>query len=124
MTQYNDFANAIRKRRKERRQTLAALSDATGISIPYLSELERGTKQPPLGDVLDALASELELDRKELGELAFQSRKSVEFEIRGASPSKQELAFFLARREGDGGITDEEAQQLVQMIEERRRSGL
>ena len=42
---------AIRRLRKERGLTLALLATRTGLSVQYLSELERDRKNPPLRTV-------------------------------------------------------------------------
>ncbi len=53
---------ALRRTRQEQRRTLADVADAAGVSVPYLSEIERGRKEPSsevLGAVCDALRIEL-----------------------------------------------------------------
>lgn len=54
---------AIRKRRKQLQMTLQALSDASGVSVGYLSQVERDNATPTLGtlaQIADALAVGLE----------------------------------------------------------------
>jgi len=41
-------AKAIRQHRKERKQTLQDISTATGLSVSYLSDIERGRTNPSL----------------------------------------------------------------------------
>jgi len=53
---------ALRRTRQEQKRTLADVADAAGVSVPYLSEIERGRKEPSsevLGAVCDALRIEL-----------------------------------------------------------------
>jgi transcriptional regulator with XRE-family HTH domain len=53
---------ALRRTRQEQERTLADVADTAGVSVPYLSEIERGRKEPSsevLGAVCDALRIEL-----------------------------------------------------------------
>ncbi len=53
---------ALRRTRQEQQRTLADVADTAGVSVPYLSEIERGRKEPSsevLGAVCDALRIEL-----------------------------------------------------------------
>lgn len=50
--------NEVRKLRKEKKYTLAGLARKTSLSVSYLSELERGRKQPSL-KTIEKLASAL-----------------------------------------------------------------
>jgi transcriptional regulator with XRE-family HTH domain len=52
----------LRRRRQEQRRTLAEVARAACVSVPYLSEVERGRKEPSseiLAAVCDALRIEL-----------------------------------------------------------------
>jgi transcriptional regulator with XRE-family HTH domain len=48
--------------RKQRNWTLQILSEATGISVSYLHQMETGVKQRPLEQVLARLCAVLDLD--------------------------------------------------------------
>ena len=78
MKPYKGFADMIRKQRKALDKTLGDVATATGWSIPYISELERGVKQPPPTPNLRALAAALELEFRFLAREAERSRRSVE----------------------------------------------
>lgn len=56
---------ALRETRQRRGQTLAAVAARAGVSVPYLSEIERGRKEPS-SEVLAAVAGALELTLAEL----------------------------------------------------------
>lgn len=57
--------SALRVWREHRGLGLNALARAAGVSVPYLSEIEKGTK-PGSAVVLKKLASALEIDIDEL----------------------------------------------------------
>ena len=56
------IGEVLRRRRQEQRRTLAEVAGAANVSVPYLSEVERGRKEPSseiLAAVCDALGIEL-----------------------------------------------------------------
>ena len=61
ITSCREFGKAVRARRKELGYTQTYLSDATGISVSFISDLERGKETAELGKAL-YLANVLGLD--------------------------------------------------------------
>jgi len=55
----------LRRRRHERGDTLAETADAAGVSPQYLSEMERGLKEPS-SEMIAAVAGALDLSLREL----------------------------------------------------------
>lgn len=110
------FSERLRKRRRELAMTLKDIAESAGCSIPYVSELERGMKEPPPEGTLHRLARALRIDADELQELAQASRKSLEFDLESASPMQKQLAIQLHRRFRDG-LSDREAQLLLEQIQ-------
>ena len=53
------YRNKMKKFRKERGMTLEKLSLKTGISVGYLSHLERGTRENPTSIIMDKIAKAL-----------------------------------------------------------------
>ena len=50
---------SLRKARRERHLTLAQVSDRSGVSVAYLSEIERGRKEPS-SEILAAVCGALD----------------------------------------------------------------
>ena len=50
------YLNKMKEFRMERGMTLEKLSEKTGISIGYLSHLERGTRENPTSCIMDKIA--------------------------------------------------------------------
>jgi transcriptional regulator with XRE-family HTH domain len=67
------IGNTIRTERERQGSTLRGLSDTVYISMGYLSEIERGKKEPSLA-ILDKLCTTLGLD---LGDVLYQSIREV-----------------------------------------------
>lgn len=59
-TMYQLVSSEIRRRRRERDWTLRDLAAASGIALGYISEIERGKKDPSLTTIM-ALAGALNM---------------------------------------------------------------
>ncbi|WJH32320.1 helix-turn-helix transcriptional regulator [Paenibacillus aurantius] len=66
--------------RKQRGYTLSELSERTGISKSYLSNIERNLKQNPSIHVMEKIASVLKVDLKTLLKLAADAESPHKFE--------------------------------------------
>lgn len=54
------FASNLKAERKRRRCSQQSIADAAGVTVGYISMLERGLRSPPL-DTLEAIADALNL---------------------------------------------------------------
>jgi transcriptional regulator with XRE-family HTH domain len=70
----SDLGEFIRRQRELQDLTLRQLAESAGISNPYLSQIERGLREPS-EKVVEALASNLELSADALYEQAGQVRR-------------------------------------------------
>ena len=94
------FGGLMAKARGNKRLTLRRLSPLVGISPSFLSDLEKGRRQPPKSlDKLRALADVLEIPLDQLKEVAERersTRKNPDF-IKKLFTTNQELAWGLCR---------------------------
>ncbi|MBQ9298199.1 MAG: helix-turn-helix transcriptional regulator [Clostridia bacterium] len=60
------YNNKMKKIRKEKGITLEKLASKTGISVGYLSHLERGTRENPTIIIMDKIAFALEKSVQEV----------------------------------------------------------
>ncbi len=65
------YINKMKEFRTERKMTLEKLSEKTGISIGYLSHLERGTRENPTSCIMDKIAYAL---NKTVSEVFFNEK--------------------------------------------------
>ncbi len=73
----------LRRRRQSQARTLRQVADAAGVSLTYLSEVERGRKEAS-SEVLEAICAALDLV---LSELLFEvAEELAHLEVRGALP--------------------------------------
>lgn len=74
---WREAAGAVMRRTRHRRhQTLAAVAARAGISVPYLSEIERGRKEPS-SEVLAAVAGALGLTLADVAGSVVRSLVSI-----------------------------------------------
>ncbi len=111
------FGARIRKLREQAKKSMKDLADAIGVSVVYISDIERGRRNPPQGDKLWGIADFLRLDRKEVEEWALRDRKRVELDLKGDGPIS-DAALTLARRWD--GITEDEAKEIMKILKRNR----
>ena len=114
------FGDEVRRLRREAKKTLADIADVLGCSIAYVSDIERGRKNPPSGasikKLLAALGKEALFPRMLL--LAARSRQSVEISMKGKGEEVANLLVALARRCEEGSLDQEAVRQILRIIGE------
>src|SRR5436305_4144563 len=93
----------IRKQRKGSRLSLKAVSSVTGVSIPYLSQIERGLRKPS-ADILQAIARGLRISAETLY-------------VQAGILEDRPVADVAAAIMGDAAISERQKQALVQIYQ-------
>lgn len=62
----NELGRFIRSKRKGKSTTLVQLAEKTGLSQPYLSQIENGKRDIPKPDIINKIASALDIDSYEM----------------------------------------------------------
>jgi transcriptional regulator with XRE-family HTH domain len=108
-----ELGEFIRRQRELQELTMRQLADLVGISNPYLSQIERGLREPS-EQVLDAITENLHL-----------SAEAVQEHARRRDEGGDESAVVAAIR-ADEDLTARERQALLEIYKafvERRRKG-
>lgn len=118
----NQFGNMLRRERKEQNLTLGDLAKKVGISVPYLSQIETGTK--PLQDKLvERFVTELGLIGDDANALRRAAAVSMgEYSIRmeeDASNDDRILASMLAA--GFARLPRDKKDQLREIMKDTTR---
>ncbi len=99
------FGTELRRLRNEVRMTLVELAKPLNWSIVYLSDIERGRRNPPKPDDIVMLLTTLGRmdDLDEMLRLADASRSSVRFDLEANRQNKEALAdmLFALKRQVD-----------------------
>ena len=79
-TQYQNFGEFLQKKREAKQITLRKMAEMLKMSAPYLSDIEKGRRNPPEMDKLDQIALILLLSDEErtvMLDLAGKMRNTV-----------------------------------------------
>jgi transcriptional regulator with XRE-family HTH domain len=112
----NPFGQAVREARRRAGKTLADVGSYLGLSIPYLSEVERGTRAPLAPEKISLLASFLGADFRTLLQAAAVSGKVIRLDPT-LSPAHQQAAAALAR--GWDVLTPEDLEKILAIVRPR-----
>lgn len=62
---YSNFGEFLQKKREEKKVTLRKMADMLGFSAPFLSDVEKDRRNPPVIDKLEMIVSILGLSEEE-----------------------------------------------------------
>jgi transcriptional regulator with XRE-family HTH domain len=96
----------IRRQRELQAMSMRQLANMVGISNPYLSQIERGLREPS-ERVLDAIARNLEL-----------SADAVQEHVRSRRPASQESSAVVEAIKQDPALTPRQRQALIAVYRE------
>ena len=108
------FGQRIRKLRESNRKSLKDLAEAVGVSVVYISDIERGQRTPPQRDKLHKIADFFQLERNVVEEWAFREKQRVELNLRDCEGPKLDLALTLAYRWDT--LTNDEAVEILKIL--------
>lgn len=107
------FGTAARNARIDREVSLKTVADRLGFTPAYISDIERGNRNPPSIEKVRIWANAVEIEPELFIRLAEEDRPSVELPIQG-DPRKAELALMLLRQWDS--LTDDQESQLLEAV--------
>ncbi|MBR1709719.1 MAG: helix-turn-helix transcriptional regulator [Clostridia bacterium] len=121
-TNTTTFGEFLQRKREESKITLRKLAERLGFSAPFLSDVEKGRRNPPDLAKLEQIADILSLsteDKQTMFDLAGKKRESVAPDLPEYIMSRQYVAAALrTARDLDAG--EEEWQRFIQELQERK----
>lgn len=108
------FGTTIRGIRERAMKSMSDVAKAIGVSVVYYSDIERGRRNPPLGEKLYKIADFFGIDKKEMESWAYRDRERVELDLKAKDGPVAEAALLLAKRWDD--ITDHEANNILKIL--------
>lgn len=97
MTVDRRFGELLRKSRSAVGKTLGDVARHLGVSIPYVSDVERGARAPWDEKRIRSVAAFLGVVPDDLLAAAAESRGAIELDASRASPTKREVGIALMR---------------------------
>jgi transcriptional regulator with XRE-family HTH domain len=98
--------------RRKADKTLGDVARELGVSIPYLSDVERGNRKPFTTERLIQLAVFLKANPTLLIEAADREKGIIEYDIRRASPLQADVVGGLVAGLARGGVSDEQLENI------------
>ena len=114
------FGDALREGRKKRNLTLRKMSEAVGLSISYLSDIEQGRRRPPTDDLVDRIEQTLQVHNGSLRALARKVENIPPMVMAKKIGSIPKLSEVLMRANED--LTEDEYMQLLDLYESLKRN--
>lgn len=112
------FGERLRALRKKADRTLGDVAEVLGVSVVYVSDVERGNRPPLRPDLIDKVAVVLGGDAGELHKLAAEVRGAFELRTDRMPERAKEFVAGLAR--GDQ-YPDDFWEQLATMAKKQRQ---
>lgn len=113
------FGEALRRLRRAKEMSLAELADTIGCSIVYMSDVERGRRNPPGPEKIRKLLDRMGEGHRfpEMLVLAARSRQSIEISVEGKNDQVADMLVALARRCDEGSLDDELARRIKDILD-------
>jgi transcriptional regulator with XRE-family HTH domain len=110
------FGDALRKRRREANKTLSEIADVLGVSVVYVSDVERGNRRPLNNESIIKVAKFLKTDAAPLIKAADQERGVIEYDISKARPLEADVVGGLVSGLARGGVTDDQLRRIKKIL--------
>jgi transcriptional regulator with XRE-family HTH domain len=110
------FGELIRSSRRRLNKSLQDVADALGVTVVYVSEVERGKRPPFTNERLPALSQVLELDLDILKTAAWAERRMIEWDPATTSNKQIEALMALAR----GGLSDNQLEEILEIARRKQ----
>lgn len=110
------FGELIRTSRRRLNKSLQDVADALGVTVVYVSEVERGKRPPFTNERLPALAKILELDLDEVRAAAWAQKRMIEWDPATTSDKQIEALMALAR----WGLSDNQLEDILKIARKRQ----
>jgi transcriptional regulator with XRE-family HTH domain len=110
------FGELLRKERRQADKTLGDVSRLLGISVVYLSDVERGNRRPLNNERILKIAKFLKKNPTPLMEAADRERGFIEYDIRKARPLAADVVGGLVAGLARGGVTDDQLHNIQRIL--------
>jgi transcriptional regulator with XRE-family HTH domain len=110
------FGDLLRQQRRKADKTLGDVARLLGVSVVFLSDVERGNRRPLNNERLVRIAEFLGQDPTLLIEAADRERGFIEYDIRKARPLEADVVGGLVAGLARGGVTDDQLHNIQKIL--------
>ena len=111
------FGDALRRLRRQAGKTLGDLARLLGVSIVYVSDVERGNRKPLGNERILKVSQFLGANPAPLIEAAAKERGFIEYDITKARPLEADVVGGLVSGLARGGVSDGKLQQIQEILQ-------
>jgi transcriptional regulator with XRE-family HTH domain len=112
----NGFGKLLREYREGAAKSMGALARELGVSVSYLSDVERGFRPPLVDDKIERAAAFLGAGASVLRKAAGETRGAFQLDVVNVSGRAREVGAMLSRQWPD--ISEKKLERLQQVLEE------
>ena len=112
------FGDALRKTRRNADKTLGNVAKLLGVSVVYVSDVERGNRRPFSNERIIKIASFVKTDPAPLIAAADVERGVIEYDISKAKPLEAAVVGGLVSGLARGGVTDDQLREMKKILKE------
>jgi len=113
------FGDMLRKLRKAADKTLGDVARALGVSIVYVSDVERGQRNPLSNEKIMRVAKILDTDPAPLISAADKERGFIEYDLASATPLEAGVVSGLVAGLARGGITEDQLENIQAILDKK-----
>ncbi len=115
------FGEALRKARHNAEKTLGDVATLLGVSVVYVSDVERGNRRPFNNERIIKVAKFVNADPTPLIAAATAERGVIEYDITKANPLEAAVVSDLFSGLARGGVSDDQLEQIKRILEDSKR---
>lgn len=113
------FGTALRRHRREAGKTLGDLARLLGVSIVYISDVERGNRRPLSNERILKIAEFLGVQPRHLIKAADRERGFIEYDMAEASELEADVVSGLVGGLARGGVSTSQLQRIQSILRNR-----
>lgn len=106
------FGDLLRKLRRKADKNLGDVARLLGVSVVYVSDVERGNRKPFSNERILSIAQFLNADSIPLIEAADRDRGFIEYDLRKARPLEADVVGGLVAGLARGGVSDDQLRRM------------
>ena len=112
------FGDALRRTRQNAERTLGDIARLLGVSVVYVSDVERGNRRPFNNERILKVAELLEADPAPLIKAADVEKGVIEYDITKAKPLEARVVGDLVIGLARGGVTEDQLERIEDILKD------
>ena len=112
------FGEALRRHRRDAKKTQGDVARLLGVSVVYVSDIERGNRKPFSNNRITRIAEFIEADPIPLIAAAAAERGFIEYDMANARPLEASVVGDLVSGLARGGVSDDQLEEIKKILDD------